>query len=527
MTLTLKWIQAFYDMGKALIRGAKDEVKTGFVDDMKLEVALSSIHEEEYESEEVQGIVKRIKEDWGNSPESPSQFVESLMSVFKGQLASLQLTNMVDVDLDLNAPVSKAMFKQLGVITDLSLLASTLSVIGEVLSVGQIDKLGDEMRAYLDYSGLSQITGFGYGMILSNAVSPLMTQEINEQVRPGLLDVDRALNMKYREIIDQGTYIINLRKQGYTEKQIDELDQAYKYYPAATDFIRFAVRDVFNPEVVSKWGYDSDFPSEIEPFINKAGMDLEILRWYWRAHWELPSPRMGYEMMHRGQLDQEELRELLRISDYAPGYIEKMIAISYSPYTRVDAKRMFQKGILSESDLVTAYTDIGYNTEMANNLLSWVKADSMGSEKDLTRAQILKGYDLGLITREVTLDYIQGLGYDTDEAELIVSIDDSNRENKVLENRLKTLRVRYARDVIGDSNFKIVCNRLGLDDTHIEMQLIRAQDEKSRKIKLPTKADLESWVANGLIEELIYRRKMKSLGYQDEDIDYYVREVFP
>lgn len=525
LLLALRWLRAFEDIGGAFITGIKNKFATNLIDDMKLEVALTSIHEEEYETDEVKEIVKRIKEEWSNSPETPSQFAESLMTVFKGQLAKLQLQNMVNVNLEVGAPVSKAMFGQLGIITDLSLLASNLSIIGEILSIGQIDMLGQEMRSYLDYSGLSQITGFGYGMILSNAVSPLMTQELNEQVRPGVLDLDRAMNMNYREIIDEGTLLINLRKQGYTELQISQLKEQYMYYPGPTDFIRFAVRDVFNESVVDKWGYDTDFPVGMSEHVAKAGMSMDILKWYWRAHWELPSPRTGYEMLHRGQIDQEELRELLRISDYAPGYIDKMIAISYTPYTRVDARRMYTTGVLSEDDFLTAYESIGYTREMAENILEWAKIQNLEGEKDLTKSIIINAYNMGLIDRNVTLEYIQGLGYDADESELIVSLEDNKREQKEIELNLKTLRVQYARDTITSYYFSQEVNKLGLSEAQTQRELIKAELEKERRIKLPSKSDLDGWMKNELITETDYRVKMKALGYQDPDIELYIQGV--
>ena len=523
MALLQKWLDAFTEIGASIITGMKTRFSTNIIDDMLLEVALTSLHEEEYKTDEVKGIVSRIKEEWSNSPETPSQFAESLMSVVSGQIAKMQLENMVDIDTDINAPVSKRMFEQLGIITDISLLASTLSIIGEVASIGQIDMLGQEIRSYLDYSGLSQITGFGYGMMLSNAVSPLMTQEINEQVRPALLDVDRALNMTYRDLIDEGTLLINLRKQGYTDLQISQLKEQYMFYPAPTDFIRFAVREVFSESVVDKWGYDRGFPTEMAPYVKKAGMSMDILKWYWRAHWELPSPNMGYQMLHRGVLSAEELEELLQLADYAPGYIDKMIAISYSPYTRVDAKRMFDAGVLDEEGLKQAYKDIGYDEEKANNLLEWVKIDSQANEKDLTRSLIINAYEIGLIDRPQTIEYVIGLGYDADEAELIIAIEDNKREQKEIEAALNLLRAQYAKSIIDDTQFENKATDLGLSTSKIAEELLKAKQARDKIIVLPSRADLDKWLKLELITELQYEERMREKGYQDRDIYNYIR----
>lgn len=524
MIISPSWFFKFSSIAGAWITGLKDKFMSNFIEDIKIEVALSTIHEEQFETESMREVVKKLKAEWSNSPETGSQLAESLMTIIKGQGAKVQLQSMVDMEFGDNTPVSNAMFSQLGWITDITLFSNLLNIIAEIVSVGQIDLLGTELRAYLDYSGLSQITGFGYGMMLSNVVSPLVTQEINQQIRPSLVDPDRALNMLYREIISSETYNKNMSKMGYSDDQISDFKDAYMYYPAPTDFIRFAVREVFNETVVDKWGYDAEFPIGMSDYVAKAGMSMDILKWYWRAHWEVPSPSMGFEMLHRGVMNEEDLEELLRIADYAPGYIPKMIEISYSPYTRVDAKRMYQAGVLDADALVRAYMDIGYTEEMAENLLSWVQIDSMGSEKNLTQAVILNAYKIGLIDRGVCISYITGLGYDGNEAELIVGIEDNKREQKEIEDRLRTLRAQYVRGVVGDYKFLQDCASLGLTESQVQKELIKAQEEKDRKIKLPSKADLDGWVKNGVISKEDYRSRMLLLGYQADDIGLYLLE---
>src|SRR5439155_13478403 len=91
--------------------------------------------------------------------------------------------------------------------------------------------------------------------------------------------------------------------------------------PGPSDLIRFAVREGFTPAIVTLYRYNDDFPVEIIPWMQKQGFtgDVGIPRppgidsqgrplppgnatWadlHWWAHWELPSPTQGYEMVHR------------------------------------------------------------------------------------------------------------------------------------------------------------------------------------------------------------------------------------
>jgi len=197
------------------------------------------------------------------------------------------------------------------------------------------------------------------------------------------------------------------------------------------------------------------------------------------AHWILPSPTMAYEMFHRlrkGRVKaelvfgKEELERLLRYADYLPFYIPRMVEIAYSPFTRVDVRRMARERVLSHEDVIECYMDIGYNKERAEKLALWTrtynalvslraryrkgwltdeqfldelkalrlpedrvkeiyeeeikkeKPERLGKERELTKAEIVKGVKTEVINWEDGIELLKGLGYDEWEAEFILSI---------------------------------------------------------------------------------------------------------
>ncbi|GAH93918.1 unnamed protein product, partial [marine sediment metagenome] len=44
-------------------------------------------------------------------------------------------------------------------------------------------------------------------------------------------------------------------------------------------------------------------------------------------HWSLPSPSQGFEMLHRGVIDEAELNMLLRALDIMPFWREKLTKV--------------------------------------------------------------------------------------------------------------------------------------------------------------------------------------------------------
>jgi len=89
-----------------------------------------------------------------------------------------------------------------------------------------------------------------------------------------------------------------LKAHGFNDKEISVLRELSYAYPSPTDFIRFAVRDVFTKDKETQEALSAEFPEDIVPYAEKAGMRKEVLEWYWKAHWELPSPTQVYEMLH-------------------------------------------------------------------------------------------------------------------------------------------------------------------------------------------------------------------------------------
>ena len=83
----------------------------------------------------------------------------------------------------------------------------------------------------------------------------------------------------------------------------------------------------------------------------KAGLPEEQARNYWAAHWELPSAQMGYAMFQRRIIDHETLVMLLKSLDIMPFWRDKLIEMSYNPLTRVDVRRMYGLGVLSEEEV--------------------------------------------------------------------------------------------------------------------------------------------------------------------------------
>lgn len=284
-----------------------------------------------------------------------------------------------------------------------------------------------------------------------------------------------------------------LQKQGLSQQSINLLKLMASEIPHISDLIRFMVRDVFNESIVKKYSYDEEYPQDIEQYTEKLGLSKFWTEKYWLAHWELPSPTQGYEMLHRlrpGKTNNpftiDDLRELLKISDYPKYYRDRLIEISYLPLTRVDVRRMYTLGVLDENGVYNAYLDLGYNEENARKLTEFtIKYETSDNENE---ADKIKSFTKSLLDRLYKKN--------------LIPVDEYIKRMKEL---------KYSDEVI--NKYVELINYEKLDSMYPDLYLDYIRDTISR---------VEKGLVNLSITETQARQILSSLGLSESDINYLV-----
>jgi hypothetical protein len=333
---------------------------------------------------------------------------------------------------------------------------------------------------------------------------------------------DALLTLKWRGEIKEAEYYQHMQEIGWTKEQIDLYEKAAKYYPPAPDLVRFAVREVYTPEIIKKYGLYEDLPPKFIDEAKKVGMSEEQARNYWAAHWILPDITLGYEMLHRGVIDEDDLMTLMRVSDIMPYWRDKLKAISYLPYTRVDVRRMYGLGVLNEEDVKRSYLDLGYDEEKAEKMTQFTIADALPEEKTLTKAQIRNGWEYGELKDGDTIKLLVSLGYTQDLANYILSLWKHEKIDKEIKAKVELYKAQYSKGVINYDTLRDRLSKLNLPATRLEYELVKAVETKTEKVRLPHERDIMRFYKEKLIDEKTFREYMDLLGYRTEDIDLYI-----
>lgn len=309
---------------------------------------------------------------------------------------------------------------------------------------------------------------------------------------------------------------------GYRDEDLENIDELYKLIPAPPDIIRFAVREAFSESYISRYNMLQDLPGDFVEWAKKQGLTQYWAEKYWASHWELPSIQMAYEMLHRGVIDQTELFDLMRAQDVMPFWRNKLVQISYAPYTRVDVRRMYREGVIDEGEVYKTYKDLGYDHEHATNLTEFTVKDALQNERDLTKSDILKAYDYKIMNRDEALDSIRKLGYSKDESEVYLFRADLERDTREKTKVLSFIKKNYISGLLSFDEAHDRLGKLNLKGSEIE-ELFKDWDiERIGKMQELSDAKLEELFIEEIITEIIYKEELKKKGYSDRYIGWLV-----
>lgn len=388
---------------------------------------------------------------------------------------------------------------------------STLqTAIPDIASVITMYQVGTITQAQY-YDHLSK-----YGLSKDNA------QKIYDSTRQRL-GVGEIQTLYNRGVITLEGLKTRLAAIGVHESEFDNIVNLAGYIPSVPDFVRFAVREVFSPETAKLYGQYEDFPPEFEKYAKIAGLNPEFSKYYWAAHWDLPSYSQGVEMYHRAIITRADLANLLKSLDVMPYWRDKIIKLSETPYTRVDVRRMFQSGVLDMDEMVRSYKDLGYSDEKAQKMAEFVAGDGSTGTKDLTKGEILSAYESGLITKEEVITTIQGMGFTVHEGELLVQMNDLKRMRTYTNQVITAFKREFLNDRMTKEDVITALNELNLRADAIDELTFSWELERLPKTTHPSKTELLKWYGAKIIDEKTIRFELAAMGYADKWINLYVK----
>ena len=339
---------------------------------------------------------------------------------------------------------------------------------------------------------------------------------------PSLTELIELVNRGHVEV---GAAAAALRRQGIEQDDAEDLLQLRHWRPSPGDLVMLAGREAFEESAIKAFNLDADL-DEIDPEeFEKSGMSRDWLRKYWVAHWQNPSINQVFEMVHRkvkkpnGEpFGLQDLETYYRVADINPYFGDLLRQIAYRPLGRVDIRRMHKQGDLRDDQLQGAYEDLGYSPENAELMKRFTISLTAGTQKDLTRAQWQRLYDIGQLDRPDYEARLVQIGYDAEEAAALGELAEVAKLEKRDGKQIDAVRVEFKRRRLDRAKAAGELNALGMSAQRGDELLDEWSAEATAQRRLPTKKDVTDWFAAGLIEPPEFRARMRDLRFTDEDI---------
>src|SRR5262249_41576230 len=136
---------------------------------------------------------------------------------------------------------------------------------------------------------------------LGNTDKPQSLVFDSTATKPPIFD---ALQMWRREFITSDKLKQIFQWQGFrTDQDVIDYVNVTEEIPGPSDLVRFMVRDVADPNVVSKYQlnleFDQKFQGDVKRWAEWQGLADNVMEYNWYAHWIWPSPNQLYEMLFR------------------------------------------------------------------------------------------------------------------------------------------------------------------------------------------------------------------------------------
>ena len=401
-----------------------------------------------------------------------------------------------------------------------------------------------------------------YRLMRKQGFAPLTADNMYKLTKR-LLDGLELISLERRGVIEEGDVDDRAALLGWTPETVDELYQLTKVIPSAGDIIRYAVREVYTPEIAEAFGQFDELEAVTKAAakdLKATGMTPDTFKKEWGAHWLLPAVIQGFEMLHRGVIPYDttdptglSLKRLMIALDIMPAWREPLKAISYNPFTRVDVRRMHKAKVLDNLAVFIAYADVGFSPffkahdhetvalafacddcrhkSKCGQMLDFTirynadppdeEKDEKDKERDLTKSDILTGLRDGLLEEGEATGALGLLGYDDDEVAYYLAKIDYQRDKDELSDSTHYLHDAYIKGVITFAEVTDELGKLNLPSKMTDYYLKVWDLEKIARTNKPTKSELMTFLRKGIIDDTVWRAEMVGLGYPNRYIDWY------
>ena len=333
------------------------------------------------------------------------------------------------------------------------------------------------------------------------------------------------MQLVWRGELTKDQAINRMQELGFTADRIAELMKLWERIPTLQDVVRYMGKEAFEPAMIDTFGLMDGFPQEAVDWAAKQGLGKRWAEAEWVSHWRDIGITFMLSAFHRGIVDWPFVDKYMNLIEFPPGVREVVRDTAYTLITRVDIRRMHKIGKIGPEKVEELYRHRGFSPDDARLMTEWTIEYNGGDDRELTKSDILKGYEDGDLTQQDAFDMLTSLGYDDNMAGYYVFRVDQEKDRSLRMDYLEDIKFRYINNVISRADAEREMLRIGFDLSRVNALLSKYDNLRKENDKLPSKTDLDKQLRHKIISEADYRLEMSHLGYKDLYISRYVEMI--
>jgi hypothetical protein len=389
-----------------------------------------------------------------------------------------------------------------------------------------------------------------------NHPEPFRRAMLADQTRPNVREI---MDLYRRGKMTEKDFYVRMREQGVLDPNYSrEYLAVSTNIPTQSDLVRFMVRDASDDEVSKLYGYDEGFTDkytkQMQEWAKANALDETYFRYSWRAHWQIPSYTQLTEMAARLRPDRLEIKEFeaenpthvdpprgkpglrkppsvtiddvkkaLEINDMAPGWVDKLVAVSYTPINRTDAVRAYMMGAFSDEQLRDSFLNTKYSPRDADLMLDFYRRDKARRQRSVAGTwsprKVVRYYKSQLITRTAAVALLKPIMLSPAMVESTLAEAEQEMSADLKATRIKAMRRAFLFGEVTESDVIWQLGRSDIETAQAERLLATWSVERDGRLKQPTVAMIGKWLGMSIISVEDARRRLTNLGYKLVDAD--------
>lgn len=318
---------------------------------------------------------------------------------------------------------------------------------------------------------------------------------------PGLMELLEAYR---RGFIDQATLERGIKQSRVRNEWIPTVE-ALRYRPPGPG------------EVVAGWIETHLSDDQAHRLLIENGVDPKDHGWLYDTAGRPPAPEMMLSLLNRRFLTEETVRQAIRESDIKNKYIDAIIeSRTYIPPVRTIGV-LIANGALTDERALELYAENGVRPEDAAAYVASAHHSKVASHKHLAVSEIATLYEERYLDRQTCLDSLVALGYDPNDASLVLEVADLRRWRHFLDQAVGKVHTIFVNHKMTDAEAQNNLDALGIAPDQKADLLALWTLEREANVKVLTEAQVIRTVRLGNQTADWAMTRLQQMGYGADD----------